>query len=154
MSRLYKAEFISGPSVAYEWRTAETVPPYLHDEAVNAWTTPDGTEYLLMPIPGWKPAGWVEHVDYMAGEGYQWAKDCIEQGYRFFWPKTGQIYKSRASAQNTVDIIEQWGGEAVVLECTPEWVPVDEANRRRKQARNQVRIDKLRAKIAELEATA
>lgn len=150
MSRLYKAEFISGPDEAYEWFLAAAVPEYLHDDAVDS-RNESGTEVLLMPVPGWKPDGWVEHVDCMASEGHPWAGDCVEQGYRFFWPKTGRIFKTRSAAQNTVDIIERWGGKAVVMECTPDWTPVDEANRRRKQARNQVRIDKLRAKIAELE---
>lgn len=94
--------------------------------------------------PAPDPAGWAEHCLAVFGE------------YKpFFLPSDRKIFRSRSAAQNRVDLINFWAGDgtAALMECTPEWVPVEEANRRRKQARNQVRIDKLRAKITELEAS-
>lgn len=89
-----------------------------------------------------------------------WEEYAVENGIvdetgaprDFFWPKTDVPYKSRSSAQYRVNAINRWGGNAVVVECTPNWVPVAEANKRRAAARLQARIARKRAELAALEA--
>lgn len=110
----------------------------------------DSTCECFEPMP--EPEGWREYA--LAAwpdgprEGEYWPN-----GYKpFFWPKTDVPYKSRSSAQARVDIINRWGGKAVVVECEPEWVPVAEANRRRAQQRLHKRIDKKMRELAALEA--
>jgi hypothetical protein len=62
------------------------------------------------------------------------------------------MYLSRSSAQEKVDIVERWGGKARLLEAElSEFIPVEEANQRRKRARNAKTVERLRARIAELE---
>ena len=90
----------------------------------------------------WEPEGWAEYSDNEFGNYMP-----------FFWPSQSKIYRSRSSAQSKVDIVRMWGGEAVILEAElSEFVPIEVANARRKRARTSVRIEKLRQKIAELEA--
>lgn len=90
-----------------------------------------------------EPAGWREYALDMFGTvpavGEVWPN-----GHKpFFWPKTGVPYMSRSSAQRRVDIINRWGGKAVLLECTPEWVTVADANASRERRRIHDRITKL-----------
>lgn len=93
--------------------------------------------------PAPEPAGWREYALDMFGTvpavGEVWPN-----GHKpFFWPKTGVPYMSRSSAQRRVDIINRWGGKAVLLECTPEWVTVADANASRERRRIHDRITKL-----------
>lgn len=125
------------------------------------WITDgDGQEVIDTNTRGWvhagpshlEPAGWREHALEMWGteprEGEHWPN-----GHKpFFWPKTDVPYKSRSSAQYRVDIINRWGGRAVVVECTPQWETVSAANARRERARIQKRIDRKRAELAALES--
>lgn len=99
-----------------------------------------------------EPQGWREYAleRWPDGprEGEHWPN-----GYKpFFWPATDRIFRSRSAAQRRVDIINRWGGSAVVLECTPVWESVDAANARRAAARINSRIVKKRAELAALEA--
>ncbi len=92
------------------------------------------------------PEGWEE---------YALANGIVDEtgaARDFFWPKTDVPYKSRSSAQYRVNAINRWGGNAVVVECTPVWEPVDAANARRAAARINARIEKKRAELAALEA--
>ncbi len=101
-----------------------------------------------------------EHELVAAVEPAGWAEFAIRRGFvnedgepdPFFFPKTNVPYKSRSAAQKRVDIINRWGGNAVVVECTPVWEPVDAANARRAAARINSRIEKKRAELAALEA--
>lgn len=108
---------------------------------------PDGEERKVQDS-SWRPEGWVEYLDEMADRGARWALIAIDEGYRFFWPSEDVLYRSRSSARDKVKIVERWGGQARILEAeVGEFVPVAEANKRRKQQRAQERIDKLRAEI-------
>lgn len=81
----------------------------------------------------WKPEGWVEYLDEMADIGARWALIAIDEGYKFFWPSEDVLYRSRSSARDKVKIVERWGGQARILEAeVSEFVPVEQANRRRK----------------------
>ena len=93
--------------------------------------------------PAPEPPGWREYALEMFGtipaDGEVWPN-----GHKpFFWPKTGVPYRSRSAAQRRVDIINRWGGKAVLLECTPEWESVEKANVRRERRRIYDRITKL-----------
>lgn len=82
-----------------------------------------------------EPAGWREYAIERWGtvppENEYWP-----QGHKpFFWPSTDRIFRSRSAAQRRVDIINHWGGRAVLVECTPEWMTVSAANAQRKAKR-------------------
>lgn len=98
----------------------------------------------------WKPEGWEEYVAERIAEGANWKPD-----QHFFWPSESKMYQSRSSAQEKVNIVRHWGGDARILEAElSEFIPIEEANRRRKQKRTQAQINRLLAKIAELEGRA
>ena len=102
--------------------------------------------------PDPEPEGWREFALVNWPEGPR-PGEVWPNGYKpFFWPKTNVPYKSRSAAQSRVNAINHWGGRAVLVECTPEWVPVEEANRRRAQDRLRQRAAKKRAELIALEA--
>lgn len=81
-----------------------------------------------------EPAGWAEYSK--ERWGIDWTNPTWVNGYRpFFFPSDENVYRSRSSAQARVNLIKHWGGNAVLEECTPEWIPVAEANKRRKAQR-------------------
>lgn len=90
----------------------------------------------------WAPEGWAEHTAEMALAGHAWAQDSPA----FFWPSEDKHYRSRSAAADKVAIVERWGGEARLLEAeVSSFIPVEEANRRRKAARDAKRAARLRA---------
>jgi len=98
----------------------------------------------------WEPEGWQEYSEEKFG------------AYKpFFWPKQNKLYQSRSAAQSKVDIVRRWGGEAIILEAElSEFIPVQEANKRRKQKTLLTRLEKavdkaqnLRDQIAALEVS-
>lgn len=106
------------------------------------------TDYVDYCEP--EPEGWREHALAVWGteprEGEVWP-----DGHKpFFWPKTDVPYLSRSTAQKRVDIINRWGGNAVVVECTPVWETVDAANARRQAERFQARIVRKQEELAVL----
>lgn len=124
--RLYKAEWV------------DREPDGDWDHEIDAWVTESP-----------EPAGWREYAleRWPDGprEGEHWPN-----GYKpFFWPATDKVFRSRSAAQHRVDIINRWGGRAVVVECTPHWETVSAANARRKRERIKQRIAR---KTVELEA--
>lgn len=77
----------------------------------------------------------------------QWV-DEFGADKEYFNPSENKLYRSRSSARDKVRAVERWGGKARILEAeVSEFIPVEEANLRRKQQRAQERIDKLRAEI-------
>ncbi|MFS6529717.1 hypothetical protein V8Z69_07565 [Microbacterium aurugineum] len=84
----------------------------------------------------YEPEGWAEFSQEKWGE------------YKpFFWPSTRGIFRSRSAAQRRVDIIKRWGGNAEVLECTPQWQSVKSANRGRALARLKKRIEVIQEEL-------
>ena len=152
-NRLYMATMISAPDDAYR------IVPASEATEEEFWQSEEsiyimGIEQYKIPVP-WEPKGWKEYAL------EKWGPDVERHDYPgpvtlpympFFWPKTGKIMRSRSSAQRTVDIIRSWGGQAAVLECTPDWETIPNANARRKRERNAPRIAKLRARIEEMES--
>lgn len=62
-----------------------------------------------------------------------WDDYCLEkwgEPREFFMPSTSRVYRSRSSAQDRVDLVNRWGGNATLVEADVEWVPSDEARRR------------------------
>lgn len=118
--------------------------------------------YMAVHVDG-EPDGHYDHqqdrwiTDFPEPPG--WREFAIARGFvnedgepdPFFFPKTNVPYKARSTAQKRVDIINYWGGKAEVVECTPDWVPVAVANKRRADARLQVRIDQKRLELLKLE---
>ena len=125
--RLYKAQYV-GPEEEggeeledFENRWGEEIIPAPRTEAEGA------------------PAGWDEHCLEVWGEPRE-----------FFMPSDRPIYRSRSSAQARVDLINRWGGKAVLLETTTDWTPVEVANRQRKIQRLEARRAKKLMDAAEL----
>lgn len=120
------------------------------DDAEDDYLTWDGLEFPdetpgpLTEAEG-APAGWDEHCLSVWGKPHE-----------FFLPSDRPIYRSRSAAQSRVDLINRWAGEgaAILLETETNWLPIADANARRRQARNATKIARLRAEIARLEADA
>jgi hypothetical protein len=94
------------------------------------------------------------------GDDHGWAPEKDPEGWNeysierwgevrpFFFPSTRRVYLSRSAAQSRADLIRHWGGEAEVIECTPQWRTVAEASRERRKRRIHDRIAKLQNVLA------
>lgn len=106
-----------------------------HDEDFSDDFDEFEPEYVPMP----DPEGWAEY--------------CLEKWGEhkpFFWPSDRPIYRSRSSAQARVDLINRWGGDAVLVECDVTWTPTAVANARRARVRREARIRRLEAEVGRL----
>lgn len=130
--RLYKMEMTALPdaakmTVAGDWDIVESRYGRIWEELADG--------FVVVQDPEWIPEGWGLHVAAMG-----W-----EEG-DFFWPAEHKHYRSRSSAVEKKSIVERWGGQAVILEAeVSAFVPVEEANMRRKMQRDAQRAEKLRA---------
>jgi hypothetical protein len=126
--RLYKAQDV----------TAECADDDIDEEFIPAdW---GGVTAPTTEAEG-APAGWDQHCLDVWGEPHE-----------FFIPSDRTIYRSRSSAQERVDLINRWGGKAVLVEADVNWVPVELANRRRKAAKIRAKRDRLEDHVRVLEA--
>lgn len=107
---------------------------------------------FVIQDPEWEPEGW---RDIVARVRVQQIEDGVEEPWEldrpFSWPWSDRIFKSRSSAMERVTAVRRWGGSAELLEASLVWETTSSANARRKAARDQVRIDALRAKIRKFE---
>jgi hypothetical protein len=87
------------------------------------------------------PKGWDEHCRQVWGEPHP-----------FFIPSDRPIYRSRSSAQHRVDLINRWGGAAILVETDTDWQPVTVANARRRNARKRAQINRLRERANRIAA--
>lgn len=109
-----------------EWINTEDVDEDMYEE--DAWDHP------------FDPDGWAEFCEAKWGE------------YKpFFFPSTDRIFRSRSAAQRRVDIINHWGGHAVLMECTPQWETVAAANARRRLRKLAHRKARLQAQLGSLD---
>lgn len=115
------------------------------DWPAGSITSREWDEDGLEVSAGWQPPGWLSDP----AEREAWVERHGDT--RFFWPKSGRIYQSRSSAAQVLAIIRSHGGDGVIYEAEPQWVPVVKANAARKRARTQARIDRLRDQITALE---
>lgn len=60
----------------------------------------------------------------------------------FYWPKDDRIYKSRSAAQERAALLRRYGCKVQVLECTPVWESIPDANLRRRKDRLTETIEK------------
>ncbi|WP_019148821.1 hypothetical protein [Timonella senegalensis] len=95
---------------------------------VNITDYPDGSERW-----NWEPDGWSDRVMELG-----WDEDA-----EFRWPNTNKVYRSRSSAVKLKSLVESYGARAIILTGTIDW-----------KTERQAQIDRLRAKIAELEGEA
>lgn len=132
-ARLYKAEWVFGED------TPEVEPweQELLDGGFRSQPEPEGWREYALALWGNTPP---EHEHWPNGHK------------PFFFPSTNRIYRSRSAAQRRVDLINSWGGTAVLVECEPAWVSSEVANKRRAAARLAKRIERKRAELSELEA--
>lgn len=101
----------------------------------------DSGESVYVMNPDWKPAGWDEHCIATWGELRS-----------FFWPSVSKVYRSRSSARAKLDIIECWGGAGRIIIGSATWNTEEDLKRAKAVMRKQDRINKLKAKIAAIEA--
>ena len=82
----------------------------------------------------------------------QWV-DEFGTDKEYFNPSESKLYRSRSSARDKVKAVERWGGKARILEAeVSEFIPVEEANLRRRKKRDQERIEKLEQQIHEIKS--
>lgn len=83
---------------------------YLYRARVIAY--PDGShtahrwigEDWPVPVPEWKPPGWVATDDYIDRLGTD----------QFVWPAVGRQFKNRGTVKRRVELLESFGATAVV----------------------------------------
>ena len=124
--RLYKAQYV-GPEEGFEEL----------EEFENGW-------FVEVPPPPMTEA---------EGAPEGWDAHCLEvwgKPHMFSIPSDRPIYRSRSSAQNRVDLINRWGGNAVLVETETDWIPVSKANARRRNKARRARINKLANKAAQI----
>ena len=138
--RLYKMQIVDIPDAAKmkvrgEWEQVE-------NHYGRIWQ--DHYGIYIVQNPNWKPEGWKEHLEVLADHGRAWACDAIAAGYQFFWPKEDRIYRSRSSAQMKKELVESFGGKAVVLVAeVGEFIEVNEARKAREAERDLAKAEKL-----------
>ena len=112
-------------------------------KAQNVATEQDeADEYTVRDDDGSGP--WTE----VAGAPEGWDAYCQEkwgEPHQFFIPSDRPIYRSRSSAQARVNLINRWGGNAVLVEADVDWVPVEVANARRRNRKRMARVKQLHA---------
>ncbi len=97
-----------------------------------------------------EPAGWREYA--LDKWGTEPDGEFWPNGHKpFFWPNTDRVFRSRSAAQLRVDIINRWGGRAVLVECTPHWETVSAANARRKRAQLEAQKVRLYEKVYDID---
>lgn len=103
--------------------------------------------YMAVNTTGYDRKTDEEHADAAPAENPEgWDAYSLERWGEvrpFFFPSTKRVYRSRSAAQRRADLICRWGGTAEVLECTPDWHTIAQANRKRQRDVIRARITKL-----------
>lgn len=113
-------------------------------KAQNVVTDDDVEEYEDGHVEQVERAPWTE----VQGAPDGWDAYCDEkwgEPHQFFIPSDRPIYRSRSSAQARVNLINRWGGNAVLVEADVDWVPVVVANARRRNKQRIARAKHLHA---------
>ena len=110
-------------------------------------------ETVRVPVE-WEPGVFVGFTRLADDELHaQWV-DEFGADKEYFNPSESKLYRSRSSARDKVKAVERWGGQARIMEAeVSEFIPVEEANQRRKNERNQARIRKLQDQINAIQAS-
>lgn len=59
-----------------------------------------------------------------------------EPAPEFYWPTPRRIYRSRSAATDKLAEFTRWGAEGYLVECTPTWETIPDANARRARERS------------------
>lgn len=152
--KLYAVDMVAYPPEAIEWkREAECAEWELENYEVVAEEVRDGENWVGF-YKGFTPEGWAEYALDKWPNYEEVIDGMVHYVKPFFWPSTDKVFRSRSAAQYRVDLIERWGGQAVLLECEPEWVPVAQANRHRKIERLEAQAERAEEKARELRTRA
>lgn len=110
-------------------------------------------ETVRVPVE-WEPGVFVGFTRLADDELHaQWV-DEFGADKEYFNPSESKLYRSRSSARDKVKAVERWGGQARILEAeVSEFIPVEEANKRRRIKRDLERIKKLEDKIMHIKFT-
>lgn len=99
----------------------------------------------------YEPEGWREY----AIERWGLVPPTDERwpnGYKpFFWPSTKRLYTTRKAAEGRRDLINHWGGDAVVVVAEIDWVPVEEMDARWKRERLEQQRRVIDAELAKMD---
>lgn len=128
--RLYKIEILEQP---------ETFSVEREEYVGDGYTVEYVTQHLVDPVKRdhWEASGIASEQDY----------------HHFFLPSETKLYRSRTSARDKVKAVERWGGKARILEAeVSEFIPVEEANLRRRKVRDDDRVRKLEEQIHEIKS--
>jgi hypothetical protein len=124
--RLYKIEIIHRPELTRE----------LHEEYEGDGHT---TEYVTYHLADPKLRK-------------EWEATGItgpDTHFHFFLPSETKLYRSRSSARAKQRIVERWGGMARILEAeVSEFIPSEDAKRKREIARLEERLEELKLREA------
>lgn len=83
-----------------------------------------------------------------------WSEICLAKWGEerpFFYPSLGGVYRSRSAAQGRANLVNFWGGNAVVVECEPAWSTLEAAKKRRETVRLNARKARLLEQVADLD---
>jgi hypothetical protein len=152
-TRLYTVQITEYPGDSLVWKREDDMEEWEYGSEVETSEDEDGYTWFGFQDPDWMPDEWPEYaaahhiVDHRAT-----SKAGTTIYARFFWPSTDRIYRSRSSAQHRVDLINRWGGAAILVETDTDWQPVTVANARRRNARRRAQIARLREQANRLAA--
>lgn len=100
-----------------------------------------------------EPEGWREYALEMWPDGPR-EGEYWPNGYKpFFWPSDKRLYTTRKAAEGRRDLINRWGGNAVVVVAEIDWVPLDVMDARWKHEALLRKRDAVLAELGELERT-
>lgn len=152
--KLYAVDMVAYPPEAIEWkREADCAEWELNCCEIVAEEVRDGENWVGL-YKGFTPKGWEEYALDKWPDYEEVIDGVVHYVKPFFWPDTDKVFRSRSAAQYRVDLIERWGGQAVLLECDPDWVPVAQANRLRKIERLEARAARAEEQARELRTLA
>lgn len=150
--RLYAVDMTAYPPESIEWKPENDCEEWeFGSYEIAAEEDRDGVTWIGF-YKGFTPQGWEEYAVEQWPNYEEVIDGVVHYVKPFFWPSTDKVFRSRSAAQARVDLINRWGGNAVLVECTPEWLPVTEANRRRKVQAMQARIAAAQARLDALNA--
>ncbi|UOQ56048.1 hypothetical protein MUN78_10065 [Leucobacter allii] len=99
----------------------------------------------------YEPEGWREYALEAWPEKPEY--EDWPNGYKpFFWPSTKRLYTTRKAAEGRRDLINRWGGNAVVVVAEIDWIPLEEMDAKWKRERLLREREKIEAQLAELES--
>ncbi|GMA33533.1 hypothetical protein [Litorihabitans aurantiacus] len=147
--KAYTVAMTELPPSSLIWRTRDSLQDWeiwTAEAVIDAVDQPDGLDLLAHYDHTWKPEGWLADPEERAAWIERFGDD------KFFWPKTGHLFKSRSSAVRLARLLESYGAVAEVLTTEVVWETDETRRERRDKAKRDARAAKLRDELAALEA--